>query len=236
VNEYTSADGEKRIWFTDDEIEQMMEEVLRRANLMPTEADCVVDLETLVDSHLHVSLFDQHADLPADVLGVTEFHPRKPPKVRINKDLTGIIEGDWIPPGIEGRWRATVAHEAAHVILHRMLFDEDLDQASLFGAGDTLPAKPTLQRCLKRDLKHRTGNYDWREVQANKGMAALLMPRKLFTKVARSTLRGSSAQEIREASRALAATFGVSAQAAAIRLSTLGFVSDQDTLALDVEP
>jgi hypothetical protein len=235
VKEYTSPGGEKRLWFEQDEIEQIMEDELRRGRLMPTESNCVVDLEALLDDHLRVP-FDQHADLPLDVLGLTEFHPRRAPTVRINKDLTGIIDGDWIPPGIEGRWRATVAHEAAHVILHRMLFDEPLNQGSLFAADAAPHVKPALQRCLKRDLKHRAGNYDWREVQANRGMAALLMPRKLFTKMARSTLKGTSSQEIWDASRVLAAKFGVSGQAATIRLNTLGFVTDQDALDLEVEP
>lgn len=234
MKDYTSAGGEKRIWFDDDEIELMMADELRRGGLMPTDSNCVVDLEALLDDHLRVP-FDQHADLPPEVLGLTEFHPRKPPTVKINKDLTGIIDGDWIPPGIEGRWRATVAHEAAHVILHRILFDEPLNQGSLF-ATEALPQeKPALQRCLKRDLRHRGGNYDWREVQANRGMAALLMPRTLFTKIARSTLKGTTPQEIREASRALATRFGVSGQAATIRLNTLGFVTDQAALDLEVD-
>lgn len=235
MKEYTSPGGEKRLWFEEDEIEQIMDDELRRGRLMPTESNCVVDFEALLDDHLRVP-FDQHADLPLDVLGLTEFNQRKAPTVRINKDLTGIIDGDWIPPGIEGRWRATVAHEAAHVILHRMLFDEPLNQGSLFATDAPPQVKPALQRCLKRDLKHRAGNYDWREVQANRGMAALLMPRKLFTKVARSTLKGTNPEEIRDASRVLAAKFGASAQAATIRLNTLGFVTDQDALDLGVKP
>lgn len=233
MREYRSADGERCLYFEGDEIEQIMDDELRRAGLMPTDSNAVVDLESLLDDHLRVSSFDQHADLPADVLGLTEFHARKAPDVKINKDLTGIIDGDWVPPGIEGRWRATVAHEAAHVILHRMLFDEPLNQGSLFPADPK--GRPTLQRCLKRDLKHRGGNYDWREVQANMGMAALLMPRKLFAKAARSTLKGTSPSEIRDASRVLAAKFGVSGQAATIRLNTLGFVNEQDALGLDFE-
>jgi hypothetical protein len=234
MREYRSADGAKCLWYDDDEIEQIMQDELRKAGLLPTVESCVVDVEALVQNHLK-SPFDQHADLPADVLGLTEFHPRRPPTVRINKDLTGIIDGDWIPPGIEGRWRATVAHEAAHVLLHRILFDEPLNQDSLF-AADTAPTRPALQRCLKRDLQHRAGGYDWREVQANRGMAALLMPRKIFTKVARTTLAGKSADEIRSASRTLAARFAVSGQAANIRLQTLGFISgDQSELSLDGE-
>lgn len=234
MREYRSADGAKCLWYDDDEIEQIMEDELRKAHLLPPIESCVVDIEGIVENHLKAP-FDQHADLPSDVLGQTEFHPRKPPTVRINKDLTGIIDGDWIPPGIEGRWRATVAHEAAHVILHRILFDEPLNQGSLF-SGDMAPTTPTLQRCLKRDLQHRAGSYDWREVQANRGMAALLMPRKVFGRVARATLAGTTPLEIRSASRTLAARFGVSGQAASIRLQTLGFISgDQAELSFDGE-
>lgn len=234
MREYRSADGAKCLWYDDDEIEQIMEDELRRASLLPTVESCVVDVEAMIEGHLRAP-FDQYADLPSDVLGLTEFHPRKPPTVRINKDLTGIIDGDWIPPGIEGRWRATVAHEAAHIILHRILFDEPLNQESLFSA-DMAPTKPALQRCLKRDLQHRAGSYDWREVQANRGMAALLMPRKVFGRVARAALAGTSPQEIRSASRTLAARFGVSGQAANIRLHTLGFISgDQAELSVDGE-
>lgn len=236
MKEYRSPDGEKRLWFEDDEIEQIMEDELRRAGLLPTTSNCIVDLEALIEDHLTVP-FDQHADLPPDVLGLTEFHPHKRPTVRINKDLTGTaMDSDWVPPGIAGRWRATVAHEAGHVILHRILFDEPLNQESLFRGDVATAAKPTLQRCLKRDLTHRVGNYDWREVQANRGMAALLMPRKMFAKIARSTLTGTSTAEIREASRTLAATFGVSGQAASIRLEALGFISGgQPELRFDVE-
>jgi hypothetical protein len=233
MKEYASAGGEKRLWFDASEIEQMMEDELRRGGLMPAESNCIVDLEALLESHLRVASFDQYSELPYDVLGLTEFHPRRAPTVKINKDLTGIIDGDWIPPGVEGRWRATVAHEAAHVILHRLLFDEPLNQGSLFAADAASQAKPALQRCLKRDLRHRAGNYDWREVQANRGMAALLMPRKLFTRVARKVLIGNGSQEIRDASRVLAARFGVSGQAATIRLNTLGLVTEQDVLALE---
>ncbi len=114
----------------------------------------VVDLERLIEGHLKTD-FDQYADLPEDVLGQTDFRAARKPFVQINKDLTGVFDSDDCPAGIEGRWRATVAHETAHIILHRMLFEVDDAQIRLFPAEDSPAPAQQLHRCLKRDS--RTG-------------------------------------------------------------------------------
>lgn len=231
MKRYRSADGEERLWFEDDEIERIMEDELRSAQLLPTREVSAVDIEQFIEGYLKASL-DQYADLDDDVLGLTEFHPKKPPAVRINKDLTGsAMDDEWSPPGIVGRWRATLAHEAAHVVLHRMLFDVDLNQMELFAAP--APAKePLLFRCLKRDVVHRSRTTDWREVQANKGMAALLMPKTAFTRSSRGLVADRSPAAINLAATNLATQFQVSREAARIRLRTLGFIDEQDGLEL----
>ncbi len=236
MKQYRSADGETRLWYDDDEIERVMEDELRRSKLTPTPTQTAVDIEAFIEDHLRAPL-DQYADLPASVLGVTTFHPYKSPEVRINKDLTGTaMDSDWCPPGLDGRWRATLAHEAAHVVLHRILFDADLQQGALFDTT-TIDADPDkrLFRCLKRDLSLRVAP-DWREIQANKGMAALLMPKRIFTRAARQA--GASASrgaDLLAATRTLASTFGVSRQAATIRLQTLGFIQPDDAEQLFAE-
>lgn len=225
---YRSPDGEQRIWFEDDEIDQIMKDELRRAKLMPDATSSVVDLEAFIEDHLKATL-DHFATLDPNVLGLTEFMPRKPPAVRINKDLSGsAMDTDWCPPGVEGRWRATLAHEAAHVVLHRRLFEFDENQTTLF--ADERPASdgPQLLRCLKRDVAHRVRTSDWREVQANKGMAALLMPKPVFVKAARAASVGTSPATIDVATRTLATQFGVSRQATTIRLRALGLIRDDD--------
>jgi hypothetical protein len=232
MKQYRSADGEERVSFQNDEIELMMEDELRSASLMPTSDHPVVDVERFVEQHLKAQL-DQHANLEANVLGMTEFNPRKPPRVSINADLTGsALDDDDSAPGLRGRWRATVAHEAAHIILHRMLFELNPDQGTLIDAATT-GSHPRLMRCLKPEVLFRSLASNWREVQANKGMAALLMPRKMFSKVTRTQLaelgsgtdiRAGSDQALLLAGR-LAGRFDVSKQAASIRLATLGFTT-----------
>jgi len=230
VKNYRSADGEQRIWYDEDEIERIMEDELRRAGLFPDRRGSVVDIEAFIEGHLAASL-DQYAALPVEVLGLTEFVPGKPPAVRINADLTGsAMDSDWCPPGVEGRWRATLAHEAAHVVLHRTLFDRDLNQGSLF-SSPTSNDSSRLHRCLKRDVAHRTQPPDWREVQANRGMASLLMPRSVFTRAARRAGAGSS-QDLDNVTRSLAELFGVSRQATTIRLRTIGLIRDEEADAL----
>lgn len=231
MNRYRSADGQDRLWFDDDEIERLVEDELRRANLMPTLSSPVTDLERFVESYLGCPL-DQYGDLPSDVLGVTAFRRGEKPAITINKSLTGsALDEDDSPPGILGRWRATLAHEACHVLLHRILYELDPHQGELFSS--TAEAQPQLMRCLKRDVGYAARNADWREVQANKGMAALLMSARLFKRVVRQEVQalGISLSSLTPGApttavlvRRVAQQLGVSRQATEIRLRTTGVV------------
>ena len=87
MHDYRSASGERRLWFTVDEIENIMENELRRAELLPTVSEPVVDLEEFLEFGLRVKL-DLHAPLKPEVLGVTEFVRNGRPLVSINSDLT----------------------------------------------------------------------------------------------------------------------------------------------------
>ncbi len=229
--------GRDRIWYSVDEIESIMEDEARKAGLTPTAERPAVELEAFLEQHLGATL-DQHAKLPIDVLGQTTFELGTRVRVEINADLTGALDdGGWL--GDVGRWRATLAHEGAHILLHRVLFEVPLSQGTLF---DEEPAAAQIMlRCLKRDVAPGRGSSDWREVQANMGMAALLMPRALFVAVASEEraalglpdfpLVVGSLDTDRLVQR-VAARFEVSRQAAEIRLRTLGLSIDASAQAL----
>ncbi len=234
MKRYRGAEGDQRIWFEPEEIEEIAEDELRNAGLFPTRSAPVTDLERFLEGHLRVSL-DQYAELESEVLGLTQFRTGKPPAVSINRDLTGAMDGD-AQPGLTGRWRATLAHEGAHVLLHRGLFEVDENQGTLF--ADPLPSSPgnKLMRCLKRDVGPLSRTSDWREVQANRGMAALLMPRSVFREVAQAEMVSLGVSDVRAGSvasvtlaRRLAGSFSVSRQAASIRLETLAIVTRRET-------
>ena len=230
MKQYRGPDGQQRIWFDQAEIEHMMEDELRKAGLYPTLAEPAVNVESLLESHLGVKL-DQYAQLEDRVLGVTTFTLGAKPQVEINRDLTGVVfDQEDGAVSMLGRWRATLAHEAAHVIMHRVLFEVPPSQASLFdtpreGAGRT------LMRCLKRDVGFAKGMSDWREVQANKGMAALLMPRRLVAALilealpdGRGVLPEQHSREAISLGETVSEIFQVSRQATMIRLQDVGVV------------
>ncbi len=238
MREYYSADGEKRLWYEPDEIERLVEDELRRAGLMPTVSDPITDLDTFVETYLRCPL-DQYRPLPDEVLGITEFAKGKQPSISLNRDLTGsALDDDEAPQGVRGRWRATLAHEACHVLLHRLLFEFDENQGELFPSP---VQSERLLRCLKRDVGSNRGGSDWREVQANQGMAAMLMPRRVFTRIARREVGhlGLTRTELSTGSlaamtlaRQLSTVLNVSAQAASIRLGVTGFVVDSSVPSL----
>src|SRR5262245_60818071 len=120
---YPGPEGDQRVWYDDEEIERIVSDELDRAGLTPRPDAPIVDLERFVESHLRADL-DQFADLPPDVLGLTRFTAGRPPAVEINTDLTGLVDDETTSTqGVRGRWRATIAHEAGHILLHRYLFD-----------------------------------------------------------------------------------------------------------------
>lgn len=229
---YKGPEGDERLWLEPSEIEEIVEDELRKAGLVTSADSPSVDIERFIEVHLGAEL-DQYADLESDVLGVTEFRPGMTPTVMINRDLTGsAMDGDWSPPGIQGRWRATLAHEGAHCLFHRVLFELNADQGSLFeGAYGGGRSDHRMMRCLKRQVSFQRQARDWREVQANRGMAALLMPRPVFLDRVRREFANRSGErvlagtpEARALAEVLASIFAVSRQAAEIRLSTMGFL------------
>lgn len=234
---YYGPEGDQRIWYESDEIETIAEDELRRAGLMPSPDDPVTDLERLIEGHLKAQL-DQYAQLPDGVLGLTRFGARRP-VVSISSALTEAAEEESPLPGKVGRWRATLAHEASHIFLHRYLFDPDMVPLANRPPDETPVGGSTVMRCLHRDVNDvRTQDWgrtsrrqDWREVQANRGMAALLMPSRAFKDVAfdQTAKLGlvdlySSPDSADTLATAVADIFQVSKQAALIRLGTLQVV------------
>jgi hypothetical protein len=235
MKHYRGKDGRERFWLEPDEIESMMERELRKAQLLPPPNAPTVNIERFLERHLGVRL-DQHATLDATVLGQTLFYPDGKCEVLINGELTATVdEADACPPGVLGRWRATMAHEASHVLMHKWLFVENEAQPSLLAPRATTQPRAVLHRCGGGEVGiGGRGGSDWREVQANMGMAALLMPRSLFLRVAREELARADLREaaveiddraLRPVIAGLAERFAVSRHATTIRLETLRLVA-----------
>lgn len=237
MRRYVDSLGRTQLWLDDAEIEAEMASALAEAGMSPSVEAPVVDLDRFLEVGLG-AIVDQHAPLEEDILGLTSFIRGLPPAVQINANLTGAFDDAGASDLDRARWRSTLAHEAAHVVLHARLFVLDEHQGELFSATAADP--PVPQRCLKRDVGFDRG-ADPREVQANKGMAALLMPEMLFVPLARKTAHqlgirpgdlDPEASGSRRLVTRLAQVFQVSQQATEIRLGTFGFLRSSARLRL----
>jgi hypothetical protein len=220
MRQITDRSGSVRLWYEPNEIESIARDTLRQAGLWPTFDEPRVDIERLLETHLAAEV-DYGVELEAEVLGYTVFD--RPIRVVVNRRLTDAALGPNASIGAVGRWRATIAHEAAHVLLHAVLYP--ITAASSGRAAS---------RCFRDVIADGARPRDWREVQANMGMAALLMPRSVFASVAELSLApfgpvvppvGATTLTGRHLVDVLAQSFQVSRRAAVIRLAELGFMS-----------
>ena len=223
------GDGRERLWVDEEEFDAITEHELRSASLYPTADWPTVDIERFIQRHMKAVL-DQHADLGDGIGGAIEFGPARM-KIFISRRLTEMADEASCPPGVRGRWRATMAHEATHGLLHRRVYETSAAQMSLFETTeeDEQDRVQTI-KCFDSDIGFDIGAYDWREYQANRGMAALLMPRQVFLEVAKTEISrlASHGQPIWPGTgshsalvRRLSAKFEVSQHAASIRLKAL---------------
>ena len=179
------------------------------------------DLTVMVECD--TSDFDQYADLSEEgegVQGVTFFYPDRKPVVKISQELSNSISG-------EHRLRTTLTHELAHVKLHASLWP--FDQLRLF---------PDEQESLGPRCKTpgETKGYrgDWMEWQAGYASGAVLMPITQLGRLVQATLQawGTFRSVPTESSMAtelitrVAGAFGVSRDAAKVRLAQLDYLMD----------
>jgi hypothetical protein len=155
-----------------------------------------------------------YAQLPEGVLGVTYFDPPRKPQVRIARSLfedTRRLH----------RLRFTLAHEYAHVVLHAPLY---LKLGS---------AAREDHQCTTTQIEPLAA-VDWMEWQASYAAGALLMPasrlRALVDACRPSRLgrppaiRESLANNLQQRT---SEAFLVSTDAARVRLTQLGYLSDR---------
>lgn len=167
----------ERPYFSDRVIEKMCADELRKVGLYPSQPE-PVRIERFIEKRFKIS--PTYAELPDGVLAFTEFDTNGVREVVIAASLEG-------PEGspTERRLRATLAHEGGHGLMHAHLFVLGTKPASLFGEGDSTP------KILCRDMLEETQptrGYDgrWWELQANKAIGGLLMPRSLVEEAIRS--------------------------------------------------
>ena len=182
------------------------------------------DLTVMIECD--ASDLDQYADLSSEgegdeeVQGLTLFYPDRKPVVKIARELSDYAYR-------EHRLRTTLTHEFAHVKLHAGLWQ--FNQGRLFPDDE----KASGPRC-KRPGIIGGSRADWMEWQAGYVSGAILMPVGRLTGLVREafdkwgtvgTIQAGSARcadLIAEVSQ----QFDVSHEAARVRLSQLGYLTD----------
>ncbi len=156
------------------ELEQICEEAictfLRERNGKVSFPVSTADLTVLIEKA--VDDLDTSCDLDDGIDGLTDFFPRKKPKVKISARLQ--------EPYLENRLRTTLTHEHGHVLLHGFLFAIEDDLKKLFEGKP----KETRNQCHRDTMDG--GSADWMEWQAGFACGALLMPASELTRFVRA--------------------------------------------------
>lgn len=220
-------------YYTQDEIDRICREELIGVDLLPSCPE-PVRIERFIEKRFRVTV--SYEDLPPGVLGYTRFGPKGVEQIVVSR---GLAE----EPGrvAERRVTSTLAHEAGHCLLHGHLFAIGDEPVSLFNRDKDV----TRERVLCRDEHATTGGGRaayagrWWEVQANKAIAGLLLPRALVVRCVQPFLeKGTlgvdalSPSRRSEAERALSEAFAVNPVVARIRLGGLFPEIDRTQLTL----
>ncbi len=171
----------KTEFIPDKRIERIALQQLEAVGLLPAEPGPVA-IDQFCD--LKWGKPEEYEEMKAGVLGAAAFTIAGFDHIAISAE----IERDYSPTG-RRRVRSTTAHEIGHAILHEKLFIEkmmfDQNQGLLFGEMERRPktAKEMRVVCRAGDIFGGVFQSPWYEVQANKYMAASLMPKPLFLRV-----------------------------------------------------
>jgi hypothetical protein len=218
-----------RLFFEEREFEAMMIDLSLRSDLPVFEPGIGVDVDRVLLKGF--GLEADYVSLEKGILGRTLFTKKGIAKIEIARELAEEAETDQLA---RRRLRTTLAHEAGHVACHQGLFLGDTETLSLFGSA-SVKEKPAI---LCREESGGVYRGEWWEYQANKCMAALLLPKFHFIPQLEDALKAVGVVSFKKAIvtgqdeaviRSLANTFDVSWQAVLLRLQELGFAPSAGT-------
>lgn len=216
-----------------------------------------INYEHFLQFYLEADLL--YADITPDqsILGLTSFdtgvttvfdhYEGKEKNVEVIEGSI-ILDNHLLAKEKEGRLRFTALHEGSHWWCHRDVFAKDRNQLSLFETDNRAVIKCrstsienfAYRRCVKSD--------DWMEYQADYMASAIAMPKTPFIVTAKKLL-GDNPQSFviqgrntysdkcikEELIEPISATFGVSRQAAEIKLKHFGFIKDLNKILRDAQ-
>ena len=227
----------QRLYFEGHEFDGMMDEVRLKAGQLSIIPGRGVDVEAIFENVYKV--VPDYVDLPDGVLGKTVFYRDGRFDVLLSRQLANEAETNAVA---RRRLRATAAHECAHVVEHGHLHLVDTLTLSLFGDAERPPPKVL---CRQESVANFGYDGQWWEYQANRGMASLLLPKRIVGQAVQELLESKHYRTIEEAIRAggvediirgIVHTFEASMQLVMYRLQEIGTLpntSAQTALAME---
>jgi hypothetical protein len=158
------------------EIDRICASELRKTNLYPATPE-PIRIDRFIEKRFKVTPAYED-DLPAGVLGYTEFGSNGVSAIVISRSLA---EED--SKVAERRLRTTLAHEGGHGLLHAHLFALEHTSASLFDAGGCRDRQILCRDIPFKDSQGPSSKPSWSEFQANAAIGGLLLPRRLVAQV-----------------------------------------------------
>jgi hypothetical protein len=159
----------ERPFYSDEVIERMCSDALVETGFLPI-APGPVRIDRFIEKRFNAPIIYEVMD--KNVLGFTAFGSKGVEEIHI-------AEPEEQTQSADRRVNSTLAHEAGHGIMHAHLFALDLDHGLFSGDADV-----TKTRVLCRDpvpaTKQRKYDGRWWELQANRAIGALLLPKSLF--------------------------------------------------------
>ncbi|MHB8155074.1 MAG: ImmA/IrrE family metallo-endopeptidase [Candidatus Omnitrophota bacterium] len=205
-----------RLVCTGVDIDEAMEERYLKFHKGTCDIDHpALDIERFIDESLrseHIEYEPEATDLPGNVLGETQFNLDGSRLIRINSGL--YRQRNLLLK--KGRFRFTCAHESFHAIFHTRLFRKG---GRLICSGQH----------VREDMVESTPTPgDFTEWQANRGAAALLMPRLIFIENVKRIRAVSGSANTDILVQNLLSRFDVSKKSVQIRLQTLKLTIPRD--------
>ena len=211
----------REVFIPEPRIERICLDALRSVGLLPSEPS-PIRIDRFVEKFFSVEVGydDLSKSYGQGVMGVCKFR------------RDGTVSQVLVDQGIESRnpelaellLRSTMAHEAGHGLLHGGLFAEKFRADDEILAAGIIPARVSNEGIIQdgfacRGLERTPSRYDWWEVQANKAMASLLLPKALVMECLRTAMT-IPAPTLKEVASVVARQFNVSISMATYRIES----------------
>ena len=178
----------RRIFYSEQQIERICSSALESVNLLPLKPE-PIRIDRFIQ--LYFNIEEDYEALDPGIMGCAVFTRQGLSKILISR----ILSEDSTTSG-QRRLRSTLAHEAAHGLLHKDLHieklarDSSMESFTELGPEYQSVREDGFQCRAELDLEKNSSanSFEWWEYQANLGMASLLLPLSLVLPFAREQL------------------------------------------------